>query len=142
MVYVKVGLFDRYALKPLWVIYIALFMGFFINGAWLVGGFLVVMLIIISFIGQALHPNMTVAGMSQGTTPGKKEINDDINRDELTDIEAILISMASHRIALLNGITTIVISWHALVLCSAYGCRHIYTFFGNNSNIFFIFDWP
>ena len=111
MVNVKVGLFDRYVLKPLWVIYIVLFVRYFIDGAWLLGGFLVLMWHLISVIGQALHPNMTVAEMSRGTTPSKRELNNDQNPDEITDIEAVLISRAVYRIALLNGITVIGILW-------------------------------
>ena len=110
MVNVKVGLFDLYVLKPMWVIYIVLFLMYFIKGAWLMGGFLILSWFVISVIGQALHPNMTVAEMAHGTTPGKRELNNDPNPDEMTDIEAVLISRAVHRIAVLNGITAIVIS--------------------------------
>lgn len=111
IVNVKVGIFDRYVLKPLWVIYIVLCLMYFIKGAWLIGGSLIVMLYFIGVIGAALHPNMTTAEMMHGTTPSKEDINNDPNHDNITDIEAILMSRAIHKIALLNGITAIVISW-------------------------------
>ncbi len=111
MTNIKAGLFDRYVLKPLWLLYIVLFLRYFINAEWIVGGFLVVMWFLISVIGQSLHPNMTAAEMAKGTTPSKKEIDNDPNPNELNDIEAILISKASFRVAGLIGITAIVLSW-------------------------------
>jgi hypothetical protein len=112
MVNVKVGLYDRYVLKPLWVLYIILILRYFIGGAWLIGSILVLIWFLISVIGQALHPNMTTLEMARSTTPSDDEINNDPNPDELSDIETVLINKANLRVAGLIGITAIVISWH------------------------------
>jgi len=111
MTNIKVGLFDRYVLKPLWVLYIVLFVRYFITGAWILGGFLVVMWFLISIIGQGLHPDKTPGEMARGTTPTKDEIDSDLNPDDLSDHEAVLISKANFRIAGLIGMTAMALSW-------------------------------
>lgn len=110
MANIKAGLFDRYVLKPLWVLYIVLFIIYFIEGVWVLGGFLVVMWFLVSVIGQGLHPAMTPKEMLKGTTPTKEEIDNAPDPDNMSDEEAMLISKASFRTAGLIGMTVIGIS--------------------------------
>jgi len=115
MANIKAGLFDRYVLKPLWVLYIILSVRYFIAGAWVLGGFLVVMWFLVSVIGQGLHPDKSPKEMAIGTTPTKEEIENYPDPDNMGDEEAALISRASFRVAGLIGMTAIGLSHSFMV---------------------------
>jgi len=122
MTNVKVGLFDLYVIKPLWAIYTVMFVTYFINGAWVIGGFLVVMWFLISLIGQGLHPNKTCRELLRGTTPTEEEIDGDPNPNEISYEESLIIARATFKLAGLIGITATTLSlfhgarWYYAVL--------------------------
>lgn len=109
---IKVRLFDRYVLKPLWLIYVIISVRYFVKGSYGIGIFMLFLLFIISIIGQALHPQMTSSEMARGTSPKQEEIDSDPEPNEINDFEVVLISRPSIRTSLLIGFTSIVLLIH------------------------------